>query len=96
MATKSASKYQSIVEGNLYKSIIFLAIPTIITMLITAIYNAADTYFVSKFGESAIAGVSVVMSYMNIVQACGFFFGHGAGIICLKYWAQKTIKKRER
>ena len=71
--------YSLMVSGNLYKRICFLAIPSIISMLITAIYNAADTYFVSSFGESAIAGVSVVMSYMSIVQACGFFFGHGAG-----------------
>ncbi len=71
--------YSLMVGGNLYKRICFLAIPSIICMLITAVYNAADTYFVSSFGESAIAGVSVVMSYMSIVQACGFFFGHGAG-----------------
>ena len=73
------NNYQLLVNGNLYKRICFLSIPTIISMLITAIYNAADTYFVSSFGESAIAGVSVVMSYMAIVQAFGFFFGHGSG-----------------
>lgn len=93
MTKKSVSKYQSLVEGNLYKSILFLAVPTIITMLITAIYNAADTYFVSKFGESAIAGVSVVMSYMNIVQACGFFFGHGTGNYMSKVLGAKDDKE---
>ena len=77
----SNKKYDLIVNGSVKKSICLLAIPTIISMLITSIYNAADTYFVSNagYGASAIAAVSVVMSYMSIVQAIGFFFGHGAG-----------------
>ena len=71
--------YELMVNGNLKRTICILAIPAIISMLVTALYNAADTYFVSKLGESAVAGVSVVMSYMSVVQACGFFFGHGSG-----------------
>ena len=76
-----SNKYDLLVNGSVKKSICILAIPTIISMLITAIYNAADTYFVSNagYGASAIAAVSVVMSYMSIIQAIGFFFGHGAG-----------------
>lgn len=79
MSTKSNKNYDLIVNGNLKKVILILAIPAIVSMLVTSIYNAADTYFVSKFGDSAVAGVSVVMSYMSIVQAVGFFFGHGSG-----------------
>ena len=56
-----------------------MAIPTIITMLITSIYNMADTYFVGKLGTSATGGVGVVYSYMAVIQAIGFFFGHGSG-----------------
>ena len=88
--------YQLLVNGNLYKRICLLSIPTIISMLITAVYNAADTYFVSGFGESAIAGVSVVMSYMSIVQACGFFFGHGSGNYISKSLGAKNDKSAEQ
>lgn len=56
-----------------------LAVPSIITMLISAIYNMADTYFVSSLGTSAIGGVGVVFPLMAVIQAFGFFFGHGAG-----------------
>ena len=56
-----------------------MAVPTIITMLITAIYNMADTYFVGKLGTSATGGVGVIFSYMTVIQAIGFFFGHGSG-----------------
>lgn len=61
--------------------ILKLSIPTIVSMLITAIYNFADTYFVSgvEHSQEAISAVGVIFSFMAIIQAFGFFFGHGAG-----------------
>lgn len=56
-----------------------LAIPTICSMLITSIYNMADTFFVAKIGTSATGAVGVVFSVMSIIQAIGFFCGHGSG-----------------
>jgi len=57
-----------------------LAVPCIVSMLVTAVYNMADTYFVGKLGSnSAIAAVGVVFSLMAVIQAVGFFFGHGSG-----------------
>ena len=57
-----------------------LAVPTIISMLVTAIYNMADTFFVGMLqSNSATAAVGVVFSLMAVLQAIGFFFGHGSG-----------------
>ena len=56
-----------------------LAIPTIISMLITAIYNMADTFFVSQLGTSASGAVGVTFSAMAIIQAVAFMFGMGTG-----------------
>ncbi len=56
-----------------------LAIPTIISMLVTAFYNIADTYFVGKINTQATAAVGIVFSIMTVIQAIGFFFGHGSG-----------------
>lgn len=56
-----------------------MAVPTIISMLVTSFYNMADTFFVGKIGTSASAAVGVVFSMMAVIQACGFFFGHGSG-----------------
>lgn len=56
-----------------------LAVPTIISMLITSFYNMADTFFVGKINTSATAAVGVVFSMMTMIQAVGFFFGHGSG-----------------
>ena len=59
--------------------VIRLAIPSIAIMLISSLYNMADTFFVGQLGTSATAAVGVVFSLMAIIQAIGYFFGHGAG-----------------
>ena len=56
-----------------------LAVPTIISMLISSIYNMADTYFVSQLGTSASGAVGVIFSAMSIIQAIAFMFGMGSG-----------------
>jgi len=56
-----------------------LAIPTIISMLISAVYNTADTFFVSQLGTSASGAVGIVFSVMAIIQSFGFMLGLGAG-----------------
>ena len=56
-----------------------MAVPTIISMLITSFYNMADTFFVARIGTSATAAVGVVFPIMAVIQALGFFFGHGSG-----------------
>ncbi|MBQ2499915.1 MAG: MATE family efflux transporter [Clostridia bacterium] len=58
-----------------------LAVPTIISMLITNIYNLVDTAFIGTLGTSASGAVGVVFGYMAILQACGFMFGQGSGIL---------------
>lgn len=56
-----------------------LAIPTITVMLISAMYNMADTFFVSFLGTSATAAVGIVFPLMAVIQAVGFMFGNGSG-----------------
>lgn len=56
-----------------------MAIPTVISMVITAVYNIADTYFVSQLGTSASGAVGVVLPLMAIIQAVGFTIGTGGG-----------------
>lgn len=63
------------VEGLIVK----LAIPTILSMLVTTLYNMADTYFVGQLDNvSATGAVGVVMPLMTVIQAFGFFFGQGS------------------
>lgn len=66
------------IETPVWKLISTLAVPTIISMLITGIYNMADTYFVSKLGTEASAAVGIMFPVMSIIQACGFTLGMGS------------------
>ena len=56
-----------------------MAVPTIISMMVTALYNMADTFFVGKINTQATAAVGIVFTVMALIQSCGFFFGHGSG-----------------
>lgn len=59
--------------------VVRMAGPSIAIMLVSAFYNMADTYFVGALGTSATAAVGVSFALMAIIQAIGFFFGHGSG-----------------
>ena len=73
-------KYRQMTEPPVSKLICKLAVPCIISMLVTAFYNMADTYFVGMLKSNAATGaVGVVFSMMAIIQAVGFFFGQGSG-----------------
>ena len=73
-------KYKQMTEPPVSKLICKLAVPCIISMLVTSFYNMADTYFVGMLKSNAATGaVGVVFSMMAIIQAVGFFFGQGSG-----------------
>lgn len=75
--TKDNFKY--LTTAPVPKVIMTLAVPTIVSMLVTSFYNIADTYFVGKINTQSTAAVGIVFSVMSIIQAVGFFFGHGSG-----------------
>lgn len=72
-------KYKTMTEKPVSSLICRLAVPTIISMLVTSFYNMADTFFVARIGTSATAAVGVSFALMAIIQAFGFFCGHGSG-----------------
>lgn len=90
------AKFLKMTTAPLEKLIISLAIPTILIMLVTALYNSADMYFVGKLGNSATAAVGVSLSIMAIIQATGFFFGQGAGNYVSRALGAKRIKDAEQ
>ncbi len=76
---KEEKKYIRMTETPVWKLVLKLAVPTTISMMITTIYNTADTFFVSKISVTASAATGIVFSLMAILQAFGFMLGHGAG-----------------
>lgn len=71
-------KYRMMVESPVFGLVLRLSVPTTFSMLVTTVYNLADTYFVSRIGNSAAAAVGVVFSIQSIIQAIGYGFGMGA------------------
>ena len=56
-----------------------LAVPTIIAMVTTALYNVVDAAFIGRLSTEGTAGIGISFGYMTFIQALGFFFGHGSG-----------------
>jgi putative MATE family efflux protein len=75
----SDAQYAKMTQGPVGSLVISLAVPTVVSMLVSSIYNMADTYFVSKISTSASGAVGIVFSLMAIIQAAGFTIGMGAG-----------------
>ena len=83
--------YIRMTETKISRLIPRLAIPTIITMLVTSIYNMADTFFVSQIGTSASAAVGINFSLMAMIQAIGFTLGWEVEIMFLEVWEDKIV-----
>ena len=84
---------QRMLETPINRLIPTLAVPTVISMMVTSVYNMADTYFVSQISTSASGAVGIVFSVMAVIQAVGFTVGMGSGSIASLKLGQN--KKRE-
>ena len=71
-------KFLMMTKEPVEKLVCRLAVPSIITMMISAIYNMADTFYVARIDIQSPAAVGIVFSYMAFIQAIAFFFGHGS------------------
>ena len=87
--SSSEAKYIQMTETPMPKLVTSMALPAIASMLITTIYNMADTYFVSQIGTSASAAVGVVFAVMSLIQAVGGGFGMGAGSLISRKLGEK-------
>lgn len=90
---KYKSKYERLANQPVKSLISSLAAPTILTMLVSALYNMADSYFVGKIDTTSVASVGIVFSIMTLLQAVGFFFGNGSGIVISKELGRKNRSK---
>ena len=89
-------RFHQMTEAPLEPLICKMAVPTIISMLITSIYNMADTFFVGKLGTSATGAVGVVFPLMALIQSIGFFFGQGSGSYISRQLGAQHHEEAER
>ena len=88
--------FQKMTKTPVSRLIIRLGMPTTISMLITSIYNMADTYFVGTLGESAQAATGILFALQSVIQGIAFMLGHGSGTLVAKALAQKDSKEASR
>ena len=73
------AKYREMTQQPVRRLVLKLAVPSIFSMMVTALYNVVDALFVGRISTEATAAIGISFAYMAIVQALGFFFGHGSG-----------------
>ena len=76
---KNVNRYEYLTQTPVPQLVCRLAVPTILSMLVTGLYNSADTFFVGRISTQATAAVGLVFSVMAMIQALGFFCGQGSG-----------------
>ena len=94
--TNADQHYIKMTETPVARLILRLGIPTTVSMLITNIYNMADTYFVGTQGESAQAATGVLFTVQAVMQGIAFMLGHGGGTFIARHLADKNTKEASK
>jgi len=72
-------KYIEMTQTPVPRLVLRLALPSMVSMVVTALYNVVDAAFIGHLSTEATAGIGISFAYMTFIQAVGFFFGHGSG-----------------
>ena len=96
MSAKSISQFDRMTHTPVSRLVITLSVPTIISMLITNIYNLVDTAFVGQLGNAASGAVGIVFGFMAVLQAVGFMFGNGAGSMISRLLGAKNKEQASK
>ncbi len=83
------AEYRRMTEGSVTKLVMALSLPTVMSQMITSIYNMADTFFVTRLGDSAVGAVSIVYALQSIIQAIGYGLAMGAGSLVSRRLGEK-------
>lgn len=92
----STSQYDVMTKAPVWRLVIRLGIPTTLSMLVTNIYNLADTAFVGMLGTSESGAVGISFGFMSVIQAFGFMYGQGAGSIIARQLGMKDDEGASR
>ena len=79
MQPRHRDNYEFLTQAPVSRVILTMAVPTIVSMLVTCFYVIVDTYFVGQLNTQSTAAAGIVFPLMSLIQAIGSFFGHGSG-----------------
>ncbi len=90
------AEYRRMTEEPVVKLVLLLSLPTVLSQMITSIYNMADTFFVTGLGDSAVGAVSIVYALQSIIQAVGFGLAMGAGSLVSRRLGEKDNRGADK
>ncbi|MDK2808081.1 MAG: hypothetical protein PWP24_815 [Clostridiales bacterium] len=93
---KQQEKFKKMTTEPVERLICGMALPSIIGMLVSAFYNMVDTFFVGRISTQATAAIGIIFSYMALIQAVSFFFGHGSGNFISRALGRKDLSEAKK
>ena len=94
--SKETDNYTLLTHAPVPQVVLRMAVPTITSMLVTSFYGMVDTYYVGKLDTQSTAAVGVAFSVMVMIQAVGFFFGHGSGNYISRCLGARQVGEAQR
>ncbi len=88
-AISPEAEYKRMTQESVTKLVLTLSLPTVMSQMITSVYNMADTFFVTSLGDSAVGAVSIVFALQSIIQAVGFGLAMGSGSLASRRLGEK-------
>ena len=92
-SNKSELQHKKMTQTPINRLLVSLSLPSVVNMLLSSIYNMADTYFVGTLGESQQGATGILFSLQAIIQAFAFMFGHGSGSNISRLLGAKNVEK---
>lgn len=95
-ALSPEEQHKRMTETSVTKLVISLSIPTVLSQMITSVYNMADTYFVTSLGDSSVGAISIVFALQSIIQAIGFGLAMGASSLVSRKLGQEENQEANK
>ncbi len=96
VAERERKQFEKMTKTPVSRLVVSLGIPTMLNMMVTSLYNLADTFFVSGLGKQATGALNVVLPLMSVIQAIGFTFGMGAGALVSRLLGERKQKEADK
>ena len=89
-------KLQMIRDEKIPKVLIKLGVPTMVGMMVSALYSVVDAYFVGWLGTSQMGAVSIVFPIVQIIVGLGMTFGSGAASYISRLLGEENVDQANR
>ncbi|HCM23581.1 MAG TPA: MATE family efflux transporter, partial [Ruminococcaceae bacterium] len=76
--------------------VLSMSLPTIFSMLVQAMYNIVDSFFVSRINESALTAVSLAFPIQNLLIAVGIGTGIGLNSLISRRLGEKRYTEADQ